>query len=184
MDRRLHESEMGWVDLTKIVALPEGESGKILNHMTEDRASELASWYALSKKEKMESGVPDERAVAEVLGTSVAFVRKAKEDDRVLAKVRAKLDLALLYDVIETRPIIKQIAHDTEEKAEARLKAARTLEELAGNLQKKFGPPVAVTVNNMNSMNYGEIPDEELILMAKDAVIRSKAVDVDIEEDY
>lgn len=180
MDTESHE--LGWLAL-KIVKLPEGESGKILNNMTEERLSELSSWFALSKKEKTSVGMPDERAVAEFLGTTVAFVRKAKEDDRVLEKVRAKLDLALLYDVVETRPLLRKIALDDAQKPEMRLKAQRTLEELAGNLQKRFGPPVNVQVNTMNAVNYGEIPDEELLLMARDAYDRSKVVDTDAEED-
>lgn len=167
----------------KIVVRPEGESGHVLNRMTDERASELSSWYALSRREKAEAGVPDERAVAEMLGTSVAFVRRAREDKRVLEQVKAKLDLALLYDIVETRPMLKKIALDEGEKADARIKAHRTMEELAGNLAKKYGAPVAVTVNNMNAVNYGEIPDEELILMAKDAVDRTKVVDTDAEED-
>ena len=133
--------------------------------MTDERASELASWYSLPDSEKKKTGLPDERAVAEFLGVSTAFVRRAKEDKRVTARVREKLDIALLYDIVESRPLLAQVAKDPGHKEF--VKAARTLEELAGNLTRRMGAPAPVNVNVLNNMDFGDMDDEEIILRAR-----------------
>jgi hypothetical protein len=133
--------------------------------MTDDRAMELASWYALSAPEKKESGLPDERAVAEFLGVSTAFVRKAKEDKRVRDRVKERLDIELLYTVVELRPHLRAAASDPEHRDF--LKAVRVVEELAGNLKAKGMGNVPVNVNVMNALGFEAMDDEEIVLKAR-----------------
>ena len=135
--------------------------------MSEARVEALAEWYSLSAQEKREKGLPDPAAVAALLGVSAGTVRKAQSDKRVTAKVRERLDQELLYMVVELRPVLRSLAMDAEEKADTRLKAIRTVEELAGNLKKAAG----ATVNVVNPVTVldDEMSDEEFMTRFREA---------------
>lgn len=78
-----------------------------------------------------------------------------------MAKVKERLDRAILYDVVETRPVLRALA--MEGGAEG-LKAIRLIEELAGNI--KAGPRVVNTVNNVTPTTFEEMSDEQFTAMA------------------
>jgi hypothetical protein len=99
--------------------------------------------------------------VAVLLGISAATVRKAKTDKRVMARVRERLDEQLLYDVVEIRPVIKQMALNPDEKPAERLKAARTIEELAGNLKR--GPGVEINTTNVHPTVWQDMTDDQVL---------------------
>lgn len=129
--------------------------------MTEDRQEALAEWYGKTQAEKVADGLPDPKAVGALLGISPATVRKAKSDKRVMARIRERLDEQLLYDVVEIRPVIKALALDPEEKPDVRLKAARTIEELAGNLKK--GPLVELNKTDIHPTVWQEMTDDQVL---------------------
>ena len=127
--------------------------------MSEARIEALAEWYALSAQEKRERGLPDPSAVSALLGVSPATVRKAQSDKRVQGKVRERLDSELLFMVVELRPVLRALAMDAAEKADVRLKAIRTVEELAGNLKK--GATFNAQIVNPISEFIEDMSDEE-----------------------
>jgi hypothetical protein len=145
----------------KVTKLPVGESGVERGRLTEDRQDALAEWYGKSEAEKKASGLPDPGAVAQLLGISAATVRRAKTDKRVMGKIREQLDQQLLYDVVEIRPVIKALAMDPEGKTDVRLKAARTIEELAGNLKK--GPGVEINTTNVHPTVWQDMSDDQVL---------------------
>ena len=85
-------------------------------------------------------------------------MRKAKADKRVRAMVSEALEQQLVYDVVEARAVIMKIVRNEEEKGDTRLKAARTMEQMAGNLSTG-GPTVNVT-NDFSQ--YNDMSDQEL----------------------
>ena len=155
---------MGLTEEVRLVRIQEGESGKIDQRLTEERIEELAGWYGLSKQEKAEAKLPEVRELAQLLGISPALVRKAREDKRVMAQVRDRLDIELLYAVVEARPVLRKLIHDESVKPDNRIKAIRTQEELAGFL--KQGPKSIVSVSNIVPTVWESLSDEEFADMA------------------
>jgi len=143
------------------VKLPEGESGVVRGNLTEERQDALAEWYGKTQAEKIAAGLPDPGSVAQLLGISTATVRKAKKDKRIISKIREQLDRQLLYDVVEIRPVIKAMALNENEKGDTRLKAARTIEELAGNLKKT--PAVELNTTNVHPTIWQEMTDDQVL---------------------
>lgn len=144
--------------------MPEGEGGKVVGNLTEDRLEALAEWWSLSKAEKIAHKLPDPASVAAILGVSASLVRKAQHDKRLMALVRERLDRELLYTVVEIRPVLRQMALDPEHRD--CLKAGRTIEELAGNL--KSGPRLINTVNNVMPSTFETMTDADFASMAED----------------
>ena len=122
----------------------------------------MSEWYGLSKAEKIAHKLPDPASVAAILGVSVALVRKAQNDKRVMALVKERLDRELLYTVVEIRPVLRQMALDPEHRE--CLKAGRTIEELAGNL--KSGPRLINTVNNVLPTQFETLSDADFQVLA------------------
>jgi hypothetical protein len=139
--------------------LPEGESGIQKGNLTENRIEALAEYWGTPEKQRKYT--PDK--VAEFLGVSVATVRRSKTDKRIKAAVKEALDSQLLYDVVEARAIVTKIMHDEKERGDTRLKAARTVEQLAGNLSGN-APQISIT-NDFSS--YGELPDDEIMRLGR-----------------
>jgi len=153
--------ERGGTLAGKVVKLPEGESGVERGKLTEDRQEALAEWYGKTQAEKIAAGLPDPGSVGQLLGISTATVRKAKTDKRIMGRIRERLDEQLLYDVVEIRPVIKALAVNPEEKPDVRLKAARTIEELAGNLKK--GPGVEINTTNVHPTVWQDMTDDQVL---------------------
>jgi hypothetical protein len=148
----------------KIVKIEEGESGVRSGNLTEERLTALTEWYALSHREKAERGLPSAASVSSLLGISPARVRAAQTDKRVLAGVRDRLDTELLYMVVEWRPQLRALLES--DKEDTRLKAGRTLEELAGNLKKAGN----VNVVNQNIVQDSSYSDAELLAKVEEVL--------------
>jgi hypothetical protein len=152
------------VEEVRVVRVEEGETGSVESRVGEASIEALAEWYSLSAGEKCERGLPDPQSIASFLGLSPATVRKCQTDKRVLAQVKQKLDIELLYAVVELRPTLRAIAQDGKHKE--CLKAIRTIEELAGNL--KSGPRAVVTTNVIQPTQFEAMSDEDFAVMAED----------------
>lgn len=130
--------------------------------MTEDRLEALAEYYSHPEAERLERwGSATE--LGKLLGISAATVRKAKVDKRVRAQVKEILEIQMLYLVVEGRAVLEKIIKDEKQKADARIKAVRTAEQLAGNLTNQ-GPTVNIT-NDFST--YENLTTEELIALGK-----------------
>jgi hypothetical protein len=97
--------------------------------------------------------------VAKLLGISEATVRRAKKDPRVRKLISDSLNEQLVYDVVEARAAAMKILRDQKEKADTRIKAWRTIEQMAGNLTAGTGPTINVT-NDFST--YNDMPLEEI----------------------
>lgn len=73
------------------------------------------------------------------------------------------LEIQMLYLVVEGRAVLERIIKNEKEKADARLKAIRTTEQLAGNLTNT-GPTVNIT-NDFST--FEGLSTEELIALGK-----------------
>lgn len=71
--------------------------------------------------------------------------------------------------VVESRPVLRAIIHNEQERADTRLKAIRTVEELAGNLKKNA---LQVQNNIVNPVTFAE--DDEHTLELIDKVIEER----------
>lgn len=130
--------------------------------MTEERLEALAEYYSHPEAERLERW-GDPNALGKLLGISAATVRKAKLDKRTRAQVKEILEIQMLYLVVEGRAVLERIIKSEKEKADARIKAIRTAEQLAGNLTAN-GPVVNVT-NDFST--YENLTTEELIALGK-----------------
>ena len=126
-------------------------------NLTAERQEALAEYWGTPEKDRAEKW-GDPNALGKLLGISAATVRKAKADKRVRAMVSEALEQQLVYDVVEARAVIMKIVRNEEEKGDTRLKAARTMEQMAGNLSTG-GPTVNVT-NDFST--YEGMSDQEL----------------------
>lgn len=103
----------------------------------------LAEYYGHSEKERTERW-GDPGAMGKLIGVSAATVRRAKKDKRVKALVKEYLDNQLLYDVVEARAVTMHILRNEKCREDTRLKAVRTIEQLAGNLSGN-APQINIT---------------------------------------
>lgn len=137
-----------------IKRLPEGESGVVAGNLTMERVEALAEYWGKTDVERTESVM----GFARNWGLTAAKVREAKFDKRVMARIEEYLDTQLLYDRVEARAYVMKIMRDPKEKADTKVKAWRSLEQLAGKMN---GSP-QINITNDHSTHYTEMPIEEL----------------------
>lgn len=138
----------------KPVRLPAGESGIRKGNLTTERIEALAEYWGKPEDQRAESVLE----FGKIWGLTAAKVREGRGDKRVVARVKEMLDTQLAYDVIEARAVTLRIMRNEKTKEDTRLKAARTIEQLAGNLSGS-GPTINVT-NDFSS--YENVSDDEL----------------------
>ncbi len=146
----------------KVVRIQEGESGVRDGRLTEERIGILADYFSRSAAER--DRIPLSQ-LALIAGISVASVRHAQRDKRVLAKIREQAEVEALYDGIEARAFLRgviQAAKDGRCPITEGTKAARTQLELSGDL-KRGGPAVNVVNQNVQPVALMEISDDELL---------------------
>lgn len=97
--------------------------------------------------------------MGKLIGVSAATVRMAKTDKRIRHEIETYLKEQLLFDVIEARAVVRSVMLDEKAKADDRMKAARMVETLAGNLA-----PHAIQVNNtvVQPTIYEEMSDADI----------------------
>ena len=155
----------------ELITLPEGESGVLQGNITEDRLDVLSSYWGRPACERSRFSISQ---IAAASGLSVARFRASQRDKRVLARIRERFESEIIYDSIEARAIMRGIMLDESNSADSRLRAGRTILELAGDLKKGGG--VNVVQNTLTPVTVVD-EDDETFAMRVDQVLRERGLD-------
>ena len=134
-------------DTVEIVKIPEGESGRIVGRLTEKNLEAIAALYALPEAVRRRKHGDDAavvRHLARQLGVSAPFIRRARRDKRVRARIWEGLTEALdfLFPTIVYHQVERALPphNDT--------KSARFIGELLHRIKDSGGVNVNVNQNN------------------------------------
>lgn len=158
-----------------VTRVSEGESGVREGRLTQERIEILADYFSRSVKER--ESIPLSQ-LALIAGLSVAAVRHAQRDKRVLARVREQAEIEAVYDAIEARAFLRGVIEAAKTgmaPVSEGVKAARTQLELNGDL-KKGGAQVNVVNQQVMPTAFMEMDDDELNDRV-DQILRQRGVD-------
>jgi hypothetical protein len=146
----------------KVIRVQEGESGVREGRLTDERIDILSDYFSRSQAER--NNIPLSQ-LASIAGLSVAAVRHAQRDARVLKKVKEQAEIEATYDAIEARAFLRGVMESAKQglaPISEGVKAARTQLELSGDL-KKGGASVNVVNQNVQPVAFMDVTDEDLI---------------------
>lgn len=137
----------------------------VAGYLTEERVEACALYWGTPEKERAET-IQD---YAKAWGISVAKLRLAKSDRRVMAKVEAQVKENALYLAVEAQSILADIMRDV--KHRDRTKAVTRALDMGGFQTPSNPRPAAigVTVNN-NFPGEPEMDDEEIVMRAHNII--------------